>query len=268
MKLRDVAFLGGALAGLSVGLLVYGAVHESKNLVLEEHTLKLPNWPDRLRGYRVAVLADLHLRGRPSVELAKRAVLMAIEQNPDMVVIAGDLVGYWQPECPEWLGEVLEPLLIMGGNAIAIPGNHDYEYGDPMLLGLVLDQLNIRLLRNESWLHDGIHWVGVDSAIVNKHRPKRAMEGVDGPAVCLWHEPDMVDELPAGCSLMIAGHSHGGQFTFPGGYTPMHTHLGRRYPRGFYPGASTPLYVSRGVGTTGPPSRLNCPPEVAILTLT
>jgi predicted MPP superfamily phosphohydrolase len=66
---------------------------------------------------------------------------------------------------------------------------------------------------------------------------------------------------------MMSGHSHGGQFRFPGGYTPMHTDLGRAHPRGFYPDAPTPLYVSRGIGTTGPPSRFNCPPEVAILTL-
>lgn len=47
----------------------------------------------------------------------------------------------------------------------------------------------------------------------------------------------------------------------------MKTDLGRKYPRGFYPDAPTPLYVSRGVGTTLLPMRFLCPPEVAILTL-
>ena len=77
----------------------------------------------------------------------------------------------------------------------------------------------------------------------------------------------MVDLLPTGCILQLSGHSHGGQFTFPGGFTPMHTKLGEKYVRGFYPEASTPIYVSKGIGTTFLPSRLNCAPEVSILTL-
>ena len=45
------------------------------------------------------------------------------------------------------------------------------------------------------------------------------------------------------------------------------TQDGRKYVRGYHPEARTPVYVSRGIGTTGPPSRFMCPPEVAILTL-
>ncbi len=67
---------------------------------------------------------------------------------------------------------------------------------------------------------------------------------------------------------MIAGHSHGGQFRTPWGWPPMRTENGSRYLEGFFPDARTPLYVSRGVGTTFLPSRLFCPPEVSLLTLT
>ena len=95
-----------------------------------------------------------------------------------------------------------------------------------------------------------------------------AARKLGGPIIALWHEPDVVDHLPKGAALMLSGHSHGGQFTFPGGYTPMHTLNGRKYVRGFFPHAPTPLYVSRGIGTTGPPSRLNCAPEVSLLELT
>lgn len=78
----------------------------------------------------------------------------------------------------------------------------------------------------------------------------------------------MVDQLPIEASLMLSGHSHGGQFISPWGWAPMKTRGGKKYVRGFYPDAPTPIYVSRGLGTTGPPSRLFCPPEVTILTLT
>ena len=60
MRLSSLAWAGGLVGG---GMLVYGALVESKRLVLERHTLRLPHWPDRLKGFRIAVLADLHLLG-------------------------------------------------------------------------------------------------------------------------------------------------------------------------------------------------------------
>ena len=256
---------GGGFAG--AGMLLYGAVVEADRLVVEERTLALPNWPERLAGFRLAVLADFHLRGPYSLQLAKRAVAAALESDPDMVAIVGDVVGCWDLNSPALIGEALEPLLLMDGRAVAIPGNHDYEHGSPEILRPILNELNIRLLRNEAWQRGEVTWVGLDSAGESRANPWHAMRGVSGPSICLWHEPDLVEMLPHGCSLMVSGHTHGGQFRFPGGFTPMHTNLGRKYPRGFYPEAPTPLYVSRGIGTTGPPSRFNCPPEVSVLSL-
>jgi predicted MPP superfamily phosphohydrolase len=264
MRLRDWALLLGT-AG--VATLTYGALVEAQNLVLERRTLALPKWPERLRGYRIALLTDFHIGSKVSVKLTKRAITMALDESPDMVLIAGDFVEAWRTSTPWLLGECLEPLLAMEGNVVAVPGNHDYYGADPEVLGMICDELNIKLLRNESWKHGGVTWVGVDSAYELRADPVKAMEHVNEPAIALWHEPDLVNFLPAGCALQVSGHSHGGQFRFPGGYTPMHTTLGKRYPRGFYPEAPTPLYVSRGVGTTLFPSRFMCPPEVSLLTL-
>lgn len=257
-----------SIVAVGAGVFLYGMLKESNELVTERRTLPLPGWPERLRGYRIAVIADLHLRNDPwSTKLAQDAVTVALEENVDMVVLPGDFVAYWKAESPRVLGEILEPLLMMDGNVVAVPGNHDYVHGSPEILEMILGELNIRLLRNESWRRDGVTWVGVDSAVAHQADPVRAMAGVSDPAICVWHEPDAVDRLPSGCALMLSGHSHGGQFRLPLGITPMHSKMGKKYPRGFYSEAPTPLYVSRGVGTTGPPSRFLCPPEVSILTL-
>jgi predicted MPP superfamily phosphohydrolase len=255
----------GIVAG--AGMLIYGAVVEAYRLSVEKHTLDLPNWPDNLAGFRLAVLADFHLQGAHSLDLAKRAIAATLDHNPDFVAIVGDVVGNWTPDSCRLISEAFEPLATLGGRVAAIPGNHDYHKGSPESMRPILKTLNIHFLRNESWKNQGITWVGVDSATESRANPWRAMKNVKGPAICLWHEPDLVHMLPVGCALMVSGHSHGGQFRFPGGFTPMYTDLGRKYPRGFYPDAVTPLYVSRGIGTTGPPSRFNCPPEVSILTL-
>jgi uncharacterized protein len=265
MKLRDlIALVGGA----SAGLLVYGALVEAKRLVIERRTIALPHWPESLSGFKIALLGDFHLRDQYSMELSKRAVAAALDADPDMVVLIGDFVGYWKPESAAMVGEVFEPMLLMNGNVVAVPGNHEYWHGSPDLLAPILDELNIRFLRNEHWKHQGINWIGVDSANVGEHNPDRAIQGVeDGPRIVLWHEPDPIDELPFKADLQLSGHSHGGQWRFPG-WTPMHTRNGEKYVQGFFGrGDDTALYVTRGVGTTGPPSRFMCPPEVAILTL-
>jgi predicted MPP superfamily phosphohydrolase len=266
-SLKSWQLAAASATAVGAGMLLYGAAVEAGRLTVERSTLPVPFWPERLNGFKIALLADFHLRGRTSLKLCKQAVAAALEASPDMVAIVGDVVSYWSPEFPAMVGEMLEPLLLMNGAAVAVYGNHDYDLGPPENLGLIYNELNIKLLRNDSWHHAGITWVGVDSASKGLDNPNRAMAGVEGPAICLWHEPDVVDLLPKGCSLMLSGHSHGGQFSFPGGFTPMHTDLGRIYPRGFYPDAPTPLYVSRGIGTTGPPSRFLCSPEVSILTL-
>ncbi len=265
MRLRDWALLLGA-AG--VATFTYGALVEARNLVLERRTLPLPGWPERLRGFRIAFLTDFHIGSKASVVLARQAVAMALDEVPDMVVIGGDFVEDWSTSSGWLLEDCLELLLLMEGNVVAVPGNHDYNRGDADLLEPVCDNLNITLLRNEVWKHAGVTWVGIDSFTGGRSNPEKAMDLVtDEPAIAIWHEPDLVTRLPEGCTLQLSGHSHGGQFRFPGGFTPMHTNFGKNYPRGFYPNAPTPLYVSRGIGTTLLPSRFLCPPEVSILTL-
>lgn len=265
MRLRDWGFL---IAGASAAMLTYGVLYESHRLTIERHTLRLRGWKRSLNGFTVALLADLHIRDAYSVDLAKQAVAAALDSDPDMVVLAGDIVGYWKDGSEDMLADVLEPLLLMDGNAVAIPGNREYWSGDAERLRPVLETLNVRLLRNESWHHAGIDWIGIDSANAGKSDPYAALQGVgDGAAIVLWHEPDMVDELPFEADLMLSGHSHGGQFVFPGGFVPMTSRNGKKYLSGFFPEAKVPLYVSRGIGTTGPPSRFLCPPEVSILTL-
>ena len=144
--------------------------------MLERRTLALHKWPERLRGYRIALLTDFHIGSKVSVALTRRAITMAIDESPDMVVIAGDFVDRWRTSTPWLLGECLEALLAMEGNVVAVPGNHDYHGADPELLKMICGELNIKVLRNESWKHQGINWVGVDSAYELMADPVKAME--------------------------------------------------------------------------------------------
>jgi predicted MPP superfamily phosphohydrolase len=257
------------LSALGAGMLIYGALVESKRLVVDRFSLKLKKLPERLDGLKIGVLSDFHIGHSYSIELAKKSIDLLLDEEPDIVVLLGDFVNFWELDSPKKIGDVLEPLLIMNGNVIAIPGNHDYRKGSPEILRIILDELNIKLLRNDNWTHMGICWVGIDSYNGNAANVEKAFtDASDEPRIVLWHEPDLVDQVPSGeAILQLSGHSHGGQFRFPYGITPMTSKNGDKYRDGFYPDASTPIFVSRGVGTTGPPSRFLCPPQVAVLTL-
>lgn len=265
--LTTAAFGVGALGG---AMLVYGALVESKDLRVEEFDIPIADLPEEVEGLRIAVLGDFHLNHEPSIELAQRAVAAALEADPDVVVLVGDLVSRWKALTPWMLGAVLEPLLIMDGAVVAVPGNHEYHGGSADLLEPILEEFDIKLLRNERISIKGIEWIGIDSFNEERADLPKAFGKTKGeePRIVVWHEPDTVDLLPQGsAALQISGHSHGGQFRFPGGIIPMKTRNGEKYIEGYYPATSTPLFVTRGIGTTGLPSRFLCPPQVAILTL-
>ena len=99
---------GAAIGGL--GWLVYGALVEANKLVVERRKLKLPSWPAERDGYRIALLADLHIRDQYSIALVKRAIDLALESEPDVIAIAGDFVSYWKDASAWQLAEALEGL--------------------------------------------------------------------------------------------------------------------------------------------------------------
>lgn len=235
-------------------------------LQVERRTLKLPRW--QAHGMRVAFLSDFHAMTIPRTMNGERAIEMAIAEKPDLVVLGGDYMN----QVDKFRLHMLHRLLSKFGGApcpvVAVLGNHDYWSEDIHPIIDAFAQTNVRLLRNEAVDFEGVVVGGVDDGLAGKQRPDflRSFEDRDS-VLAVYHEPDYVDQLPANTSLMLAGHSHGGQICLPGGIS-IHTPRGaRRYIRGFYPKAPLPLYVTRGVGTVGFDCRIFCNPEVSILTL-
>ncbi len=229
----------------------------------------MAGWPADRDGYRIGLVADNHCRDSETILLTQQCLEFLLSENPDVIAFAGDTVAYWKPGIEQMLREALAPLKNCKTPCVAVPGNHDYFGGEPDQLKPIFDEFGIQLLRNESVSINGVNWVGVDSAGEGYADPYTAIKQCDpsDPTIVLWHEPDMVDYLPRGPELMLSGHSHGGQFTTPWGWAPMTSRLGSKYLRGFYPDAPVPIYVSRGLGTTGPPARLFCRAEATVLIL-
>lgn len=253
---------GVATSGLT---LVYGDVC-TEAISVERRTLRLPRW--EADGFRVAVISDLHLRWGHSLERALLAARLAMAEKPDAILMPGDFLDRVDKTRRRYLKSFVRSFDDAPCPVLATMGNHDYKNENPGGILRNFRASKVQLLRNEAVEVDGVTVAGVDDALTGFHRPQFLEPGRHAKSLlAMLHEPDYVRDMPRHVSLQVSGHSHGGQICLPFGLS-VHTPRGaREYIDGFYPNARVPLFVSRGIGTTGPDLRLFCRPQVAVLTL-
>lgn len=272
--LRRLGLIAGAatLAGAAGG--GYALEVEPGWLAVEHVAISLSGLPQAFNGLRIAQLSDLHAGPTPLAHIARAVDLVATTQA-DAIVLTGDFVSgradYARDLVP-FLAALQAPL-----GVFAILGNHDH-WTDAGVVGAHIRTAGVRLLRNEAvplaragqalWL------AGVDDVWERRADLPRTLADVPAgaPVVLLAHEPDYADEVAelkgaASLLLQLSGHSHGGQVRIPGLGTPILPYLAEKYPAGAYRVGEMWLYTNRGVGTIRPRVRLNCRPEVTLLTL-
>lgn len=261
-----------ALAGDSFGL-------EPNRPHIVRKDFFLPRWPERLSGFTVAVLSDFHYDPYFSAHPLHAAIPMVNDLHPDLIVLTGDfvslpLVGSGRKAalaadpCAELIRQMTAPHGLW-----AVLGNHD-DRTDRRHVAHALQAANILLLANQSAPieHDGARfWLaGVHDVLSHTaDLPKTLQPVPEGEAVILLaHEPDFADQVAKyPVDLQLSGHSHGGQVRFPilgPLYLP---DLGKKYVLGTYQVGPLLLHTNAGLGTLRVPMRLNCPPEITLLTL-
>jgi uncharacterized protein len=261
--------LVGGVAGAAVGW----GWFEAGWVRLRTVEVRLPRLPQELEGLRVAHLSDFHLglpsRGERAVE---RAIGWVAEREPDLIVITGDLVS--RPRGEPALRELLEHL----GPSFAVLGNHDVEHTrDPFSRAAGLDDLGpVRLLVDEGETVDvrgcRVQIVGVDPRAYRQRRsePWKLVDESADLRILLCHFPYVLDFLPAGAfDLVLAGHMHDGQISFPLGRSRRFrfAHPRTRYATGLYERPGGTMHVSPGLGTTFVPFRFFARPEATELVL-
>lgn len=275
-------FLKQALYG-AVGL---GSVAALDGFALEPHapvaehiTIRLPRLPEAFHGFRIVQMADLHFGPYTGKAEVERAVRVALSLKPDLTILTGDFVshslflrdGNDGARHAEPCAQVLQRLT--GAPVVSVLGNHDH-WNNADLVADALDSHGLNTLRNESWPieKDGqrIWIVGIDDVFERANDLPKALSGIP-PAevkIAAVHEPDFADETARHpVDLQLSGHSHGGQVRIPGFGAPILPPLGTKYPIGLRQIGNLQLYTNRGIGVIGPPIRLNCPPEVTLITL-
>jgi len=246
---------------------------EALRCQVSRRVVELPNLPPRFRGMTAALLTDLH--HGPFVPLAylRRVIETTNSLKPDLVLLAGDYVSvdarYIAPVC-EAVRKLEAPL-----GRFAVLGNHDH-WESTLESKLQLDRAGFELVDNRgAWLRRGpdrLRICGVGDLWTDEQDLAAALGDADesDAVILLSHNPDFAEVLDdPRVGLMLSGHTHGGQVVLPLFGPPFSSSkFGTKYLGGLVQGPSCPVFVSRGVGTTGPPVRLLCPPEIVLLTLT
>jgi uncharacterized protein len=241
--------------------------------VVERVQVPIATLPIELEGMTIAQLSDFHCGPHVHASSVRRAAEMAQALKPDMIALTGDFVQrrtVYAAECAEALSLLKAPLGVH-----TVLGNHDF-WDDDRLVAAALRRKGLAPLRNEARRVQRaglpLYVVGIDDVRFHRADLSRALRSVPSgaPKIVLVHEPDFADYAHAeNVLLQLSGHSHGGQIRLPRIGALLLPSWGRKYPMGLRrTRRGVWVYTTRGIGVAMPPVRLNCPPEVTLLTLT
>ena len=267
---------GAAAAGLAL----YSGEVARHEIDVVRRTISIDNLPAPFHGYTIVQLSDIHLDEYTEPYFLERIVRRVNGLSPDLALLTGDFVTHGAfsfladrnaaYRCSEILSTLTAPL------RYACLGNHDVAVNAPMVIQaltsygtpvLVNQHIAIEQGGERLWLC-GAEDPGTSHPDLNLTVP--AAPGA--PVILMAHEPDYADAVVRHprfplIDLMLSGHSHGGQIRLPFVGALVLPPMGEKYVEGHFRFDRMQLYVNRGIGTVGLPFRLNCPPEITLLTL-
>ncbi len=251
-----------------------------KRIKLDHKKIKIDHPNSSLKGLKIMQISDLHF-GPTNSDTGHfhRAIDIINAHKPDLMVLTGDYYQ-WDPtylhELPRMLSRIRSKMGIYG-----CFGNHDYGScfpgvlkNDPFehhIIREAFDRHGIRILANE---HVELDYNGNKFNLVGLHDlwsgyfdPHQTFASVDqnNPTILLSHNPDTASIVESHFDLMLSGHSHGGQVSWPI-IGPLAVPMKNRHHRRGYHKITDrkQLYVNRGLGHTFR-MRLNSPPEVTLI---
>lgn len=265
----------GVILILIAALIAWAAI-DSRNIDVTRFTVS--GAPEAFSGFKIVQISDLH-----NAEFGtdnQKLIDILKSEAPDAIVITGDLIDARRTNTE--IAESFARRCMEIADCYYVPGNHEARLGDTydaFESALIADGVNV--LRNGSVRirkeMEAIRIIGVDDpafakasdAITNLDAALEALSS-DDFMILLAHRPELIDEYSKwGIDLVLSGHAHGGQIRLPGigglyapgqGFFP-------RYTSGNYTVGDTEMIVSRGIGNSAFPLRVNDRPEVVIVTL-
>ena len=283
MKTKKKKIVILSIVAVLLVLLIIWIAWGNKALELNSYTISSDKLPVAFDGYRIAQVSDLH-----NAEMGKdneKLISMLKDATPDIIVITGDMIDSRNTKVDVALSFAEQAVKI--APCYYVTGNHEArvdEYSDLkdglLELGVIVledDRVDIELsgetitligVDDPSFQTD--YLFGDDETVVESKLAELTSED-DGYTVLLSHRPELFDiYVESGVDLVFSGHAHGGQFRLPfiGGVAAPNQGLFPKYDAGIYTEGNTNVVVSRGVGNSIIPFRVNNRPEVILIELT
>ncbi|MFF9621884.1 metallophosphoesterase [Streptomyces griseosporeus] len=259
--------VAGAAAAAAVGTVGYGTYGVLRGPSVKRVTVPLAKLPRAAHGYRIAVVSDIHLGPVLGRGFAEKVVDTINATQPDLIAVVGDLVDGSVKD----LGPAAAPLARLKARhgSWFVTGNHEYFSGAEQWVAEVR-HLGLRPLENARAELPWFDLAGVNDVQGESegHGPDfaRALGDRDPARACvlLAHQPVQIHEaVRHGVDLQLSGHTHGGQL-WPGSLL---AELANPTVAGLERYGDTQLYVSRGAGAWGPPTRVGAPSDITVIEL-
>ena len=251
-------------------------------LELNTYTVSSAKLPESFDGYRIAHVSDLH-----NTEMGKdneKLLAMLRDADPDMIAITGDLIDSRDTDIEIALQFVREAVKI--APCYYVTGNHEARVNEYGALKAGMEAAGVTVLEDVktkiSMEGETITLIGVndpsyqtdylfgDSETVMNTKLEDLHTEHDGFTILLSHRPELFDTyVDQDIDLVLSGHAHGGQFRLPfiGGLVAPNQGLFPEYDAGIYTEDNTNMLISRGVGNSILPFRINNRPEVILIEL-
>ncbi|MEU7467331.1 metallophosphoesterase [Streptomyces sp. NPDC044984] len=259
--------VGGAAAAAAVGTVGYGTYGVLRGPRVKRVTVPLAKLPRAAHGYRIAVVSDIHLGPVLGRGFAQKVVDTVNSTQADLIAVVGDLVDGSVKD----LGPAAAPLAQLRARhgSFFVTGNHEYFSGAEQWVEEVR-RLGLNPLENARTELPHFDLAGVNDVAGEDEGQgpdyAKALGDRDRGRACvlLAHQPVQIhDAVDHGVDLQLSGHTHGGQL-FPGNLI---AGLANPTLEGLERYGDTQLYVSRGAGAWGPPTRVGAPSDVTVIEL-
>ena len=245
-----------------------------KEIDLVEIDIKINNLGRNFHNFRILNLTDIHLGQWINPKYLDDLVDYVNTLNIDLITLTGDYVSYVLEGYEKSLERSFSRLKAKYGK-YGVLGNHDH-WMNPDKIREIFKNSGIVDLSNDVYTiekdGDFLNICGVDSCTVCADDLDKVLSKMreNTPSILLAHEPDFAKESSQTekFDLQISGHSHGGQFIIPAfETTPFRGPNSTKYPVGLYKVGKMTQYTSKGLGTNSFRIRINCKPEITIITL-
>lgn len=256
-------------------------IWDNNRITVTEYTIKDAEIPENFSGYRILQISDLH-----NAEFGEdnEILLNQISRlHPDMIVITGDLIDSYHTNVDISLAFIREAVKIaptyyvFGNHEVRIPESYTLLKDGMEKAGVVVLDQPVTLEKDSQTItllgvadpsamsSDSRYYTQIVGSMLKDVMPEETVY-----SILLCHRPEVFDAfVENGIDLAFTGHTHGGQVRIPfiGAIFSPDQGLFPKYDSGLFTEKDTTMIISRGLGNSSFPFRVDCPPEIVVATL-